>query len=79
VPFGARPEDHGFNRASCSARSNLVLVELTESAWCCGSAGVYNLVQPEWRSACSTASFGTSNARGRRPWRLETGMPVAVD
>ncbi len=26
---------------------NLVLVELTESAWCCGSAGVYSLVQPE--------------------------------
>ena len=26
---------------------NLNLVELPESAWCCGSAGVYNLVQPE--------------------------------
>jgi len=25
----------------------LRLVELPESAWCCGSAGVYNLVQPE--------------------------------
>jgi glycolate dehydrogenase iron-sulfur subunit len=25
----------------------LKLVELPESAWCCGSAGVYNLVQPE--------------------------------
>jgi len=25
---------------------NLELVELTESAWCCGSAGIYNLVQP---------------------------------
>jgi glycolate oxidase iron-sulfur subunit len=26
---------------------NLELVELTESSWCCGSAGIYNLVQPE--------------------------------
>jgi glycolate oxidase iron-sulfur subunit len=26
---------------------NLTLVELPESSWCCGSAGVYNIVQPE--------------------------------
>lgn len=26
---------------------NLALVELPESAWCCGSAGIYNLIQPE--------------------------------
>ena len=26
---------------------NLNLVELPESTWCCGSAGIYNLVQPE--------------------------------
>ncbi len=26
---------------------NLQLVELPESTWCCGSAGVYNIVQPE--------------------------------
>jgi glycolate oxidase iron-sulfur subunit len=26
---------------------NLRLVELPESAWCCGSAGIYNIVQPE--------------------------------
>jgi glycolate oxidase iron-sulfur subunit len=25
----------------------LTLVELPESSWCCGSAGVYNLIQPE--------------------------------
>ena len=25
----------------------LKLVELPESAWCCGSAGIYNIVQPE--------------------------------
>lgn len=26
---------------------NLTLVELQESSWCCGSAGIYNLTQPE--------------------------------
>jgi glycolate oxidase iron-sulfur subunit len=26
---------------------NLKLVELAESTWCCGSAGIYNLIQPE--------------------------------
>ena len=26
---------------------NLKLVELSESTWCCGSAGIYNLIQPE--------------------------------
>jgi glycolate oxidase iron-sulfur subunit len=26
---------------------NLALVELPESTWCCGSAGVYNVIQPE--------------------------------
>ena len=25
----------------------LILTELTESTWCCGSAGIYNIVQPE--------------------------------
>jgi glycolate oxidase iron-sulfur subunit len=26
---------------------NLTLAELPESAWCCGSAGIYNLIQPK--------------------------------
>jgi glycolate oxidase iron-sulfur subunit len=26
---------------------NLQLIELPESMWCCGSAGIYNLIQPE--------------------------------
>ena len=30
---------------------NLKLVELTEAAWCCGSAGIYNLIQPEMADA----------------------------
>jgi glycolate oxidase iron-sulfur subunit len=34
-------------RAVLRAIPNLKLVELPESTWCCGSAGIYNLVQPE--------------------------------
>ena len=26
---------------------NLILLELPESNWCCGSAGIYNIIQPE--------------------------------
>lgn len=34
-------------RQLLKAIPNLNLVELPESTWCCGSAGVYNLLQPE--------------------------------
>src|SRR5205814_9753060 len=34
-------------REVLKAISNLKLVELPESTWCCGSAGIYNLIQPE--------------------------------
>jgi glycolate oxidase iron-sulfur subunit len=34
-------------RAVLKAIPKLKLVELTESTWCCGSAGIYNIVQPE--------------------------------
>lgn len=34
-------------RALLTCIPNLKLVELPESAWCCGSAGIYNIVQPE--------------------------------
>jgi glycolate oxidase iron-sulfur subunit len=34
-------------RAVLRAIPNLQLVELPESTWCCGSAGIYNLIQPE--------------------------------
>ncbi len=34
-------------RQLLAAIPNLKLVELPESSWCCGSAGIYNLIQPE--------------------------------
>lgn len=34
-------------RQVLGAIPNLKLVELAESTWCCGSAGIYNLIQPE--------------------------------
>jgi glycolate oxidase iron-sulfur subunit len=34
-------------RRILAAIPNLRLVELPESAWCSGSAGIYNLIQPE--------------------------------
>ena len=34
-------------RQLLKAIPNLKLVELPESNWCCGSAGIYNLIQPE--------------------------------
>jgi len=34
-------------RQLLSAIPNLTLIELPESNWCCGSAGIYNITQPE--------------------------------
>lgn len=34
-------------RMLLQAIPNLELIELPESNWCCGSAGIYNLIQPE--------------------------------
>ena len=34
-------------RTLLRAIPNLTLIELPESTWCCGSAGIYNLIQPE--------------------------------
>jgi glycolate oxidase iron-sulfur subunit len=34
-------------RQLLKAIPNLTLVELPESNWCCGSAGIYNIIQPE--------------------------------
>ena len=40
------------------------LVELTESTWCCGSAGVYALTQPEQADALLQRKVGHIAATG---------------
>ena len=43
---------------------NLKLVELPESAWCCGSAGVYNLTQPEMAGQLLDRKLGHIQSTG---------------
>ena len=38
-------------RQLLKAIPNLSLIELQESSWCCGSAGIYNLIQPKMADA----------------------------
>ena len=40
------------------AIQNLKLVELPESMWCCGSAGIYNLIQPEMANELLSRKLG---------------------
>ena len=51
----------------------IALVEIPESDMCCGSAGIYNLVQPE-----AAAALGDRKARHVAPLRpdiIVTGNP----
>ena len=52
---------------------NLRLVELPESAWCCGSAGVYNLIQPEMANQLLARKLKHIRATGVRI--VATGNP----
>jgi glycolate oxidase iron-sulfur subunit len=70
----------------------LELVELPESTWCCGSAGIYNITQPEMsakllaRKLANIAKTGASVVASANPGcsvQLEagvraSGMPVAI-
>jgi glycolate oxidase iron-sulfur subunit len=49
------------------------LVELTEANWCCGSAGVYNLVQPEM--AADLLARKMKHIRATRCTVVATGNP----
>ncbi|MBI4608983.1 MAG: 4Fe-4S dicluster domain-containing protein [Candidatus Rokubacteria bacterium] len=42
----------------------LKLVELTEADWCCGSAGIYNLTQPEMATRLQARKVGNLLATG---------------
>jgi len=43
---------------------NLQLVELPESTWCCGSAGIYNIVQPEMANKLLDRKLGHLQSTG---------------
>jgi glycolate oxidase iron-sulfur subunit len=52
---------------------NLKLVELPESNWCCGSAGIYNLIQPEMAGILLQRKVGHIRSTGART--VATGNP----
>jgi glycolate oxidase iron-sulfur subunit len=52
---------------------NLKLVELPEANWCCGSAGIYNLIQPEMADALLRRKLGHIRATGATV--VATGNP----
>jgi glycolate oxidase iron-sulfur subunit len=52
---------------------NLKLVELPESSWCCGSAGIYNLIQPEM--ANELLSRKLTHIKATRATVVATGNP----
>ena len=51
-------------RQLLKAIPNLQLVELTESNWCCGSAGIYNLLQPQMANDLLQRKLGHIKATG---------------
>ncbi len=51
----------------------LTLVELPESAWCCGSAGIYNLLQPEMANQLLDRKLGHIVSTGAQI--VATGNP----
>jgi glycolate oxidase iron-sulfur subunit len=52
---------------------NLTLVELPESTWCCGSAGIYNLLQPEMANQLLDRKLGHIRSTGAAV--VATGNP----
>jgi glycolate oxidase iron-sulfur subunit len=51
----------------------LKLVELPESMWCCGSAGIYNIIQPEMANELLERKIGHIKSTGART--VATGNP----
>lgn len=51
-------------RALLRAIPNLTLIELPEANWCCGSAGIYNVIQPEMAGALLQRKFANIQSTG---------------
>ena len=74
VPPRARPEGPRRSRATCCARSRAwTLAELPEAEICCGSAGIYNMLQPE--AAGDLGRRKADNIRGTGADLLVTANP----
>jgi glycolate oxidase iron-sulfur subunit len=52
---------------------NIKLMELQESNWCCGSAGIYNLIQPDMANALLERKLTHIDSTGARI--VATGNP----
>ncbi len=60
-------------RQLLGAIPNLKLVELPESSWCCGSAGIYNIIQPEMANTLLDRKLAHIRTTGARI--VATGNP----
>ena len=69
LPPGARAADHQQPRDLLRAIPGLNLVEVADAGTCCGSAGVYNLLQPE-----AASELGARKAESV----LATGAPLLI-
>jgi glycolate oxidase iron-sulfur subunit len=58
------------------AVSGVELVELTEATWCCGSAGIYNITQPEMSMALLERKMKHIAATGAQI--VATGNPGCI-
>ena len=53
-------------RQVLQAIPNLTLLDLPESNWCCGSAGIYNIIQPEMAAQLLERKLGHIRSTGAR-------------
>lgn len=60
-------------RQLLNAIPNLKLIELPESNWCCGSAGIYNVIQPEMAGQLLDRKL--ENVRSTQAEIVATGNP----
>jgi glycolate oxidase iron-sulfur subunit len=101
VPAGAVPQTVTYHEAChlchgqkitrqprqvLAAIPGLTLVELPESTWCCGSAGIYNITQPEmsqkllWRKISQIKKTGAAVVASANPGcsvQLQAGLRQA--